>query len=155
MNRYTKKILLCAILLFGFCRVAGAALYVPDVAAMKGIGGATAQAVTMDLRALEAAAMVFASEEPDTAASLGGGNHIELLAKHTDVPSKFTAGGYSFYVVGDAWWIGAAVPNDPGRDKIASSADSAGFYGSSDVDTPPQGDALFQNTDGAVWKKAK
>lgn len=158
MQKWMQKTRICLLSIMGLALWAGAAdaaLYIPDIGAAKGIGGARSQALELDFRALEAAAMQFASDEAGTAAGLDGGNHIALLAKYTDVPGKFTApGAYSFYVIDGAWWIGAAVARDAGRESIAAGAAAHGLFGSPDVDTPPTG-AMFAATDGAAWKKVR
>ncbi len=157
MRHRVQKIsvyVLLGICLGGLAFPSRAALYIPDVSVTRGIGGARSQALEMDLRALEAAAVQFANEDADTAASLDGGNHIEYLAKYTDIPSRFSPGAYSFYALGGEWWIGVAVARDAGRESIAGSAASNGLYGSPDVDTLPSGE-FFQSTDAALWKKIR
>lgn len=157
MRHRMQKISVCVLLGICLCGLASpsrAALYIPDVSVRQGIGGARNQALEMDLRALEMAAVQFSNEEAETAANLDGGNHIEYLAKYTDVPSKFSPGAYSFYVSGGEWWIGVAVARDAGRENIAGSAASNGLYGSPDVDTLPSGE-FFQSTDAAAWKRIR
>ena len=155
LMRQTRACLCLLVVLFLSARLADAALLIPsEVSVTKGVGGTRRQALEMDLRALEAAAVQFAAGEAEAAANLDGGNHIDLLAKYTDAPGKFSPGAYSFYVVDGAWWVGVAVARDAGRENIAAGAAANGLLGSPDVDTLPAGD-VFVATDGAAWKRVR
>ena len=153
--RLMKGSLLCFVSLACLCVcVTSEAYYVPTGVALKGLGGAHADAVGMDLSTLEQASLLFFSDEAEAAATLQGGNHISLLAKYTDVPAKFDdPGTYSFYAVNGAWWTGIAVMNNEGRTQLASAAANHGFYGSDSLDTPPVG--VYSSNNLVVWKQVR
>jgi hypothetical protein len=109
-----------------------------------------------DLRALEGAALLFRLENLAEANGLAENvNHVELLARHTDFPTRFgDTENYGFFVDARGWWLGVAVQGaDATRETVAQAAGDHAWYGSSNTMTVP-GDALFSSGagDGAVWK---
>jgi hypothetical protein len=134
------------------CRPSTAfAFYLPVEPGLKGVGSANVQTLEADLRSLEQAAILFRSENADALSE--NVNNIALLARYTDIPSRFgDTESYGFFVDSRGWWIGAAVQDmDAMRDSAAGAAGSHGWIGSANTMTPP-GNAAFGAGDGAVWK---
>jgi hypothetical protein len=137
-----------------FARSSFGGFLIPAEPGIRGIGGASIQTLAADLRTLEGTALLFRSEEPAEANSLAENvNHVGLLARRTDFPTRFgDTSNYGFFIDSRGWWLGVAVQGaGAARETVAQAAGDHAWYGSPDTMTVP-GNALFGVEDGAVWK---
>ena len=127
------------------------ASHAPAAPSLRGIGGANVQAIEADFRAMEQAALLFFSDNPGSLAP--GVNYADLLARYTDVPTRFgDSSRYGFLADSRGWWAGISISGtDLTREHVADAAGRYGWLGSSDTSIPP-GDSIFNVGDSVVWK---
>jgi hypothetical protein len=156
MRKCKVLLALVAVLTFTF-PTAAFPFYVPAESGTAALGRSHVQAIEAEFRAMEQAALLFRTYDPDEAAGLQEDvNHIAGLSNHTDAPHRYSnSQRYGLLVDSHGWWLGVTVPEaESMRDYVADAAGSRGWVGSSDTYTYP-GSSAYHSEDAVVWKLLK